>query len=520
MTMTPWWNQFLSDRVDLMLNGNVATLVERAIQKKEGTFSSEGALVIKTGKFTGRATEDKYVVRDDYSEGRIDWANSINSMTPDQFDEIKNEFVKKFNNNGKTIYATERSVGADSHYALGVRVLTPNASHSLFARNMFREPLNNPELGHFTILHYPDLPLNAKEHGLKSPTVIAINFTTREILIAGTGYAGEMKKAVFSVMNTLLPDLSVLPMHSGANVDKAGRVTVFFGLSGTGKTTLSTDLGKTLIGDDEHGISPEGIFNLEGGCYAKTYNLTEKGEPQIFRAVNRFGAILENVELDKDHRPRFNSKALTENGRGSYPLSFISDASTTGRGPFPSNIFFLSADAMGVLPAVAKLDPDQAIYYFLSGYTAKLAGTEIGLAGIKATFSHCFGAPFMMRHPMVYAQLLKKYLTEHPVNVWLINTGWYGGAYGIGKRYELSTTREIIRSIQKGLSHDLEFRQDPFFGLKVPKSIPGVENKFLDTRSLWASATEYDQTAAKLKTLFTDNFKKFPMTIFSNDLSV
>jgi len=515
--MTPWWNQFLSDRVKLMINEDVATLVQSALLDHEGDLSCEGALVVKTGKFTGRATEDKYVVKDDFSGPRIDWSNNLNSMSPSQFEEIKIEFLENFNRLGRLVYVMERSVAADPQFSLGVRILTSSATHSLFARHLFRDPLKNPELGHFTILHCPDLKLDAKVLSLKSPAVIAINFTSKEILIAGTGYAGEIKKAIFSVMNTILPELNVLPMHAGANVDKVGRVSVFLGLSGTGKTTLSTDVGTKLIGDDEHAISPNGIFNLEGGCYAKTYNLTENGEPQVFHAVNRFGAILENVILDNEKHPHFDDKSLTENGRGSYPLSYISDAVTSGRGLFPSHIFFLSADAMGVLPAVARLDPQQAMYYFLSGYTAKLAGTEIGLAGIKATFSHCFGAPFMMRHPMTYAKLLKKYIIDHPVNVWLINTGWYGGAYGIGKRFDLSTTREIIRSVQKGLPNDLEFWQDPLFGLKIPQSISGVDNKLLNPRSLWANVEEYDQTASKLMALFAHNFKKFPSDVSLND---
>lgn len=509
MSLTPWWNEFLSDRVKFSINEDIASLVQKAIQNREGDFSAAGALVVKTGKFTGRATEDKYVVKDDYSDPRIDWDNNIHSMSPKQFDEIKNEFLNNYNGLDRPLFLMERSVGADSHYSLGLKIITPRASHALFGRHMFREALNDPALGAFTIFHCPDLELDAKKFNLRSPTVIATNFTTKEILIAGTAYAGEMKKAVFSVMNTLLPDLNVLPMHAGSNIDKGGNVSVFFGLSGTGKTTLSTDIGKILIGDDEHGISSDGIFNIEGGCYAKTYNLTEKGEPQVYRALNRFGAILENVVLAKDRTPRFEDKSITENGRASYPLSFISDASTTGQGPFPSNIFFLSADAMGVLPAVAKLTPEQAMYYFLSGYTAKLAGTEIGLAGIKATFSHCFGAPFMMRHAMDYAQLLKNYLSQHPVNVWLINTGWYGGAYGIGKRYDLSVTRGIIRAIQNGLDKKLEFKNEAAFGLGIPKTIPGVDNKFLDARSLWANTAEYDKTANQLKELFSNNYKKY-----------
>jgi phosphoenolpyruvate carboxykinase (ATP) len=298
-------------------------------------------------------------------------------------------------------------------------------------------------------------------------------------------------------------------MHSGSNIDENENVSVFFGLSGTGKTTLSTDKGKTLIGDDEHGLSSDGIFNIEGGCYAKTFNLTEKGEPQVFHAANRFGSILENVCLDVEHNPVFTDKSITENGRASYPLKYVEDASTSGIGPFPKQIFFLSADAMGVLPAVAKLDIKQAEYFFLSGYTAKLAGTEVGLAGIKAAFSHCFGAPFMMRHPTDYSNLLKKFLDSHPLNVWLINTGWYGGAYGVGQRYDLSITRSIIRALQKGIPEKTRFSKEKVFNLSIPESIPGVDAKFLNARALWSDPSQYDETASRLKKLFEENFQKF-----------
>ena len=505
--MISWWNEFVSDKVNCIQNQDMAALVQEALQNKEGHLSSEGALVVKTGAFTGRAADDKYVVRDNYTESRIHW-EGVKAMKSDAFEKLKNEFIKDFNSKPRSLYMMERSVGADENYSLGVRLITTHATHALFARHMFRDPLKNPEMGFFTIFHNPNIMLDPKTFGLRSSTVIAINFERGEILIGGTAYAGEVKKAIFSVMNVLLPDREVLPMHSGANIDENNKVTVFFGLSGTGKTTLSTDVGKYLIGDDEHGISPAGIFNIEGGCYAKTYNLTEKGEPQVYHAVNRFGAILENVVLDEERRPKFEDKSITENGRGSYPLTFISDASDIGLGPFPSNIFFLSADAMGVLPAIAKLDSEQAMYYFLSGYTAKLAGTEVGLAGIKAAFSHCFGAPFMMRHPQHYADLLKKYLDSNKVNVWLANTGWYAGPYGEGTRYDLSITRSIIRGIQKGLPANTRYIREEVFGLSIPESIPGVESKFLNARALWKDGRKYDEMAQNLKQLFSDNYKK------------
>lgn len=505
--MMPWWNDFLSDKVNVLANKDIAFLVQKALASHEGQLSDCGALVIKTGRFTGRAAEDKYVVEDDYSKERIDWEN-VKSLSQRNFDNIKNEFVRNYNKEERTLYVMERSVGADPRFNLGVRLITPNASHALFAHHMFRESMT-PSLGTFTIFHIPELNLDPKGLGLRGPTVIAINFSNNEILIGGTGYAGEIKKSVFSVMNTLLPDHGVLPMHSGSNIDEEGKVSIFFGLSGTGKTTLSTDLGKKLIGDDEHGLTPEGIFNIEGGCYAKTFKLTEKGEPQVYHATNRFGALMENVMLDEESRPLFDDDSITENGRSSYPLEFVSDANATGRGPFPKNIFFLSADAMGVLPVIAKLNSEQAMYFFLSGYTAKLAGTELGLAGIKATFSHCFGAPFMMRHPMDYAELLKKYLDSSDVKVWLVNTGWYGGVYGEGRRFDLNVTRNLIRSVQSNGLIDQDFEVEEVFGLAVPKKVDGVEAKYLNAKILWKDQRQYLNTANKLKHEFEENYKKF-----------
>lgn len=506
--MKSWLNQYFTKDSLPLLNIDVPVLFERAILGGEGKLSSAGALVINTGRFTGRASEDKYVVRDKYSSSVIDWASGIHEMTQLTFNEIKDNLLTRLNN-GSQVYACERSVSADLQFSLGLQILTTSATHAVIANHLFREPVFSPKLGAFTIFHCPDLDLIAEEHQLRSGTVIAINFLTKEILIAGTSYAGELKKAVFSVMNTLLPDHDVLPVHSGANIDQAGGVSVFFGLSGTGKTTLSTDEGKILIGDDELGISNRGIFNLEGGCYAKTYKLTEQGEPQVYQASNRFGVIFENVVLDDHRKPIFDDKTLTENGRATYPLSFVSESSSTGIASIPRNIFYLSADAMGVLPAVSKLNPDQALYYFLSGYTAKLAGTEIGIAGIKATFSHCFGAPFMMRRPNDYADLLEKYIREHSINIWLINTGWYGGPFGIGERFDLKITRSIIRAIQNGDCDSTTFSKNATFNLEIPIHVPDVEDRFLDARGLWNDNEGYDSTANHLKDLFFQNFKKF-----------
>ena len=509
--MNPWWSDFLTDRVSYLHNEDVATLIQRALHSHEGELSDQGALVVKTGTFTGRATEDKYVVQDKYSEDRIDWKN-VKALSQRQFDNIKNEFVRDYNHKARTLYLMERSVCADQEFSLGLRLVTPQASHALFASHIFREKVSDPALGFYTIYHCPDLELEYEGLGIRSSTVIALNFTSQEILVGGTGYAGEIKKAVFSVLNTILPDHNVLPIHAGSNIDENNNTSVFFGLSGTGKTTLSTDIGKKIIGDDEHGLTSGRIFNFEGGCYAKTYKLNSESEPQLYSAINRFGSVMENVYLDDNHSPDFNNKTLTENGRATFPLKYLEEHHTPGVAPFPRNFFFLSADAMGVLPAISKLDHEQIIFYFLSGYTAKLAGTEIGLAGVKATFSHCFGAPFMMRHPSVYASLLSDIINKKAAKFWLINTGWYGGTYGIGSRYDLSLTRSLVRAVQRGDFDNTSFVREPFFGLNIPESAESIDSKWFNPSSLWKDLQEYEKTADYLKNLFQENFAKFENT--------
>ena len=505
--MKQWWKEYIHDRNNIIVNEDVPTMVQLALHYNEGQLSTEGALVIRTGKFTGRAAEDKYVVRDNYTETRINWPK-VRSLSDRQFENIKHELVKHINDYSRTVYVSERCAAANSNYSLGLRCITTRASHALFVHNMFRESIPNPHFGHFTIIHAPDLELDYARLGLRSSTLIAIDFEAREILISGTAYAGELKKSVFSVMNTLLPDEGVLPMHSGANIDPNENVSIFFGLSGTGKTTLSTDFDKKLIGDDEHALTPEGVFNMEGGCYAKTYRLSNIKEPQIYKAVNRFGTLIENVTLDDSHQPLFDDTSITENGRASYPLKFIENIVESGVAGYPKNIFFLSADAMGVLPPLAKLTTEQVMFYFLLGYTAKLAGTEVGVQGVKATFSHCFGAPFMMRNPMDYARLFQKYLQMNNTNVWLINTGWYGGYYGgEGKRYELSFTRSLIRAIQSGKDLNTSYYEEPVFNLNIPQAIPGVEKNLLNPRLTWKDEKSYDEIALKLKELFIENYR-------------
>ena len=496
--------------VPVFLNSSEAELIEHALKADKNTLlSSKGSLRFLTGKFTGRAADDKYVVEESYSKKVIDWKNNIKSMTPETFQMIKTALLEKMSCTKNPIYITDASAGANPKYNLGIKLITTSAAHAIFGKIIFRKPQDHSPLGHFTIYHDPSFTLDIKKYPIHSPTVITINFLAQEIIIIGTGYTGEIKKSIFSVLNTLLPDLGVLPMHTGANQDSFGKTSLFFGLSGTGKTTLSTDEGVDIIGDDEHGLSDEGIFNFEGGCYAKTNGLSEEREADIFKAVNQFKSLLENVVLDPVTRaPLYNDISLTENGRATYSLQSLAHIEPNSRGAVPSNIFFLSADAMGVLPAVSLLTPEQSMYYFLSGYTAKLAGTEIGLKGVTAAFSHCFGAPFMMRHAKDYGRLLEKYLTEYKINVWLINTGWYGGIYGEGKRYPLSFTRSCIRAIQKGTG-DLDYKTNEILSLKIPKTLGDVDKNLLDPETLWKDASSYSSVAQDLKNKFEANFKKF-----------
>lgn len=506
--MQKWWRNLVSNQTLVQENLPVVKLVEEAIRLKSGQLSETGALVFSSGKFTGRAANDKYVVKDNYSDKVIDWTGNVNAMSQENYDKIKEHYLSDLKKQ-KQLFIEERSAGADAKYAMGVTLITTSPVHSLFVKHLLREPLDNYPLGTFTIYHAPNLELPATNFNLKSSTAIIINFEAKEIIIAGTCYAGEIKKSVFSVMNTLLPDYGILPMHAGANVDESGDVSVFFGLSGTGKTTLSTDKGKKLVGDDEIGFSSEGIFNIEGGCYAKTYKLKKTDEPQIFQAANQFGSLMENVVMDSNGQINFDDKTITENGRSSYPLTALSDFETTGVAKTPKHIFFLSADATGVLPPVSLLTSEQAMYYFLSGYTAKLGGTELGVVGVQKTFSHCFGAPFMMRRPQDYSRLLEKLIKETGANVWLINTGWSGGPYGVGKRFDLEITRSIIRGIQSGeISRAGAFMDLAILDLRYPCQ-PLSLNKYNNPRKLWADAEAYDKAAEELKLAFAENYKKF-----------
>ena len=490
-------------------NFGAAFLTEEAIRRGEAKLTAHGALVAETGQYTGRSPKDKFVVRDENTEAHVWWDNN-NAMTRAQFDALHADFLAHAST--KDLYVQDLIGGADRSLCLTTRVVTEFAWHSLFIRNLLIRP-TEAELASFvpemTIIDLPSFRADPARHGGRSETLIAVDLTRKIVLIGGTQYAGEMKKSVFTALNYVLPAKGVMPMHCSANEGPDGDAAVFFGLSGTGKTTLSADPKRTLIGDDEHGWGPDGIFNFEGGCYAKTIRLSAEAEPEIFATTQRFGTVLENVILDENRVPDFNDGSLTENTRCAYPLDFIPNASATGRASHPKNIIMLTADAFGVMPPIAKLTPAQAMYHFLSGYTAKVAGTERGVTEPEATFSTCFGAPFMPRHPSEYGNLLRQLIAEHNVDCWLVNTGWTGGAYGVGSRMPIKATRALLSAALDGSLNSVEFRTDANFGFAVPVSVPGVDARILDPRSTWADAAAYDRQAKKLVSMFVDNFGKF-----------
>ncbi len=498
------------------IHANLATapLVEHALARGEGTLAKHGPLVVETGKFTGRSVKDKFVVRDAGTEDNIFWGAINQPMSEEHFAALKTDFLAALETQ-EELYVTDLFGGSQPEYRVSVRVVTQLAWHSLFVRTLLVRPTAD-ELDSFvpeyTILNLPSFQADPARHGCRSGTVIAVSFTEKLILIGGTGYSGEMKKGVFGLLNYLLPPQGVMPMHCSANIGADGKTAIFFGLSGTGKTTLSADASRTLIGDDEHGWSDTAVFNFEGGCYAKMINLSAEGEPEIFATTKMFGTILENVVMDPDTRELdFDDNRLAENSRGAYPIDFIPNTSKENLGPAPSNVIMLTADAFGVLPPIARLTADQAMYYFLSGYTAKVAGTEIGVTEPEATFSTCFGAAFMPRHPSVYGNLLKKRIAEGNAQCWLVNTGWAGGLAtmpGI-KRMPIKATRALLNAALDGSLNDAEFRKDENFGFEVPVAVPGVETRLLDPRSCWADAEVYDRTAQELVGKFVANFKQF-----------
>ncbi|MAU95580.1 MAG: phosphoenolpyruvate carboxykinase (ATP) [Fulvimarina sp.] len=490
-------------------NLSEAELVEIAIRRGEARLTAEGALVATTGKHTGRSPKDKFVVRDEMTEGVVWWDNNA-AMDPETFERLYDDF--KAAAKGRDLFVQDLTGGADPEYAINVRVVTEYAWHSLFIRNLLIRPSADaladfvPEM---TIIDLPSFRADPERHGCRSETVIAVDLSRNIVLIGGTAYAGEMKKSVFTALNYRLPARGVMPMHCSANVGPEGDAAVFFGLSGTGKTTLSADHSRTLIGDDEHGWGENGIFNFEGGCYAKTIRLSAEAEPEIFATTRRFGTVLENVVLDDRRMPDFDDGSLTENTRAAYPLHFIPNASATGRDTHPRNVIMLTADAFGVMPPIARLTPAEAMYHFLSGYTAKVAGTERGVTEPEATFSTCFGAPFMPRHPTEYGNLLRDLIARHGTTCWLVNTGWTGGAYGTGRRMPIKVTRTLLNAALDGSLNDAEFRTDANFGFQVPVAVEGVEAAILDPRSTWSDAAAYDRQAQKLVAMFTKNFEKF-----------
>jgi phosphoenolpyruvate carboxykinase (ATP) len=484
-------------------------LIEHAILRGEGKLADLGALVVQTGSHTGRSPDDKFVSRHGDLVDKIWWGRVNQPMAPDAFALLHADILDHLA--GKDRYVMELSAGADVAFNLPVRLVTESAWSALFARNLFlprREGDDRAGEG-WTILHAPQFQAVPDRHHTGSATGIAIDFEWRRVLIAGTEYAGEIKKAIFTVMQGILPELGVATMHCSANEGRDGSTALFFGLSGTGKTTLSTDPERRLVGDDEHGWSERGIFNFEGGSYAKTIGLSAKDEPEIFRAAQRFGAVLENVVLDPDSRqPRFDDDSLTENSRAAYPLAFL-DPAAGGTGAHPSKILFLSADAFGVLPPVARLNRDQALYWFLSGYTSKLAGTERGVTTPSATFSACFGSPFLPLPPMRYAALFRERLDRHRSQVWLVNTGWTGGPYGVGERMPIGLTRAAVAAILNGSLDSAAMDIDPIFGIAVPRSVPGVPDALLRPRETWSEVTVYDETALLLARDLAANFEQF-----------
>ncbi len=493
-------------------NLTTAPLVEHAVARGEGKLAKDGPLVVKTGGKTGRSANDRFVVRNSVSDDAVWWGKSNRPMEADAFDRLHADFLTALAAQD-TLYVADLYGGSQPEHRVKVRVINELAWHNLFIRTMLVRP-EAEELASFvpeyTIIDLPSFKADPVRHGCRSETIIAVNLEKKLILIGGTAYAGEMKKSVFGLLNFLLPPQGIMPMHCSANIGPKGDTAIFFGLSGTGKTTLSADPKRTLIGDDEHGWSDTAVFNFEGGCYAKMIRLSAEAEPEIFATSKRFGTVLENVVMDEETRELdFDDATLAENSRGAYPIDYIPNSSEQNMGPLPTNVVMLTADAFGVLPPISRLTPDQAMYHFLSGYTAKVAGTEIGVTEPEATFSTCFGAPFMPRHPSVYGNLLKDRIAAAGVDCWLVNTGWTGGKYGVGQRMPIKATRALLNAALDGSLNDAEFRRDPNFGFEVPVAVPGVDSAILDPRSTWSDKEDYDATAAKLVDLFVTNFTEF-----------
>ncbi len=496
-------------------NLQIPALYRHALDRGEGDLAAGGGLAVTTGRYTGRSPKDKYIVDEPENTDNIWWGPVNNPVSPERFEAMRKRVLAYLQN--REVFVQDCHAGADPEYRIRVRVVTETAWHSLFARNMFINPARE-ELAafepDFTVLHAPHLQAVPEVDGTRSEVFVMLNFAERLILVGGSRYTGEIKKTIFSVLNHLLPARNVLPMHCSANIGHDGSTAIFFGLSGTGKTTLSSDPTRTLIGDDEHGWSESGVFNFEGGCYAKAINLSAEAEPEIHAASMRFGTVLENVTLDPDTRmPDFADDSLTENTRASYPLDFVPGVSETGMGGHPTTIVMLTADAFGVLPPISRLTSDQAMYHFLSGYTARLAGTERGVDEPEAAFSTCFGSPFLPRHPTVYARLLGEKMEKHGAECWLINTGWSGGSYGIGDRIKLAHTRAMVRAAVEGRLAGVPVAPEPNFGLLIPDAVPDVPGGELNPRDAWKDGRRYDSTARDLARRFEANFAQFESAV-------
>jgi len=487
-------------------------LIERIVTRREGALAHEGAVVVRTGSHTGRAPNDKFIVQEGDAARLVSWGKINRPIDPEKFERLLMRLKAYFQ--GRDVFVQDTTAAAHPQYSLPIRIITETAWHSLFARNLFIRRKFDELPGHvpqFTVLHAPGFQAIPEEDGTHSEVFVILNLDRRLILIGGTSYAGEIKKSIFSVLNYLLPPQGVLSMHCSANIGPQNDTALFFGLSGTGKTTLSSDPDRSLIGDDEHGWGDDGVFNFEGGCYAKVIRLREELEPMIWDATRHFGTILENVTLDAHTRQfDFDDDSLTENTRAAYPIGFLENIVPSGRGKHPENVFFLTADATGVMPPVSRLTAEQAMYYFLSGYTSKLAGTEKGLGSEpQATFSACFGAPFLPLHPSVYARLLGEKLAKHQSKVWLVNTGWTGGPYGVGERMRLPYTRAMISAALRNELDDIPMTQDPYFGVAIPTAVPGVPAEILQPVQTWQDKSAYEIQVRALVARFRDNFKQF-----------
>ncbi|MBT0665242.1 phosphoenolpyruvate carboxykinase (ATP) [Geobacter pelophilus] len=489
-----------------------SVLYEQIVKRGEGLVTHLGAVAVKTGHYTGRAANEKFIVDEPSCHKHINWGKVNRPFDPVKFDALFKRMLAYMH--GKDLFVQDCFAGASPAHRLPVRVITEKAWHSLFARNMFISATAEELVVHkpeFTVIDMPNFHAIPSVDGTNTETFIIVNFAQKVIIIGGTSYAGEIKKSIFTILNYLLPlDSKVMSMHCSANAGDKGDVAIFFGLSGTGKTTLSADPGRRLIGDDEHGWDDKGVFNFEGGCYAKIIKLSQDSEPEIYETTRRFGTILENVAIDTvSRRVDLDDDSFTENTRASYPITHIPNIVKSGMGEHPKNLIMLTCDAFGVLPPIARLTPEQAMYHFLSGYTAKVAGTEAGITEPQAAFSACFGAPFMALHPSVYATLLGEKIARHDVNCWLVNTGWSGGGYGVGSRMKIAYSRALVNAAIDGTLIDGEFDKDRFFGLDIPKVCPGVPAEVLDPRNTWSDKAAYDATAGELVELFRKNFEQY-----------